>query len=146
MWVLPDSYGGNGVEVTTDGSSDVGLWSWTALEVSGLGAKPYVDARSQGSGNTGSVAYSSGQTGATRVNNELVLAAVASGVGASLPGSPWTSVNDVYGGIGYQVQAASNQRYIWADNLNSHDAFVAAVACIAAAPASRSAVKRRRRR
>ena len=145
MWVLPDTYGGNGVEVTTDGSSDVGLWAWSALEVSGLGARPYVDAESRSVGGTASVAYSSGQTGSTRVNNELVIAAVASGAGASLPGSPWITVNDLYGGVGYQVQSTSSHRYLFADNLNTPDSWVAAAACIAAAPPRRAASRRRRR-
>jgi hypothetical protein len=147
VWVMPDCLGNNGVGFGSF-PSGVGLWDFTALEVTGLGAQPVVDTQSSGSGPSSSTAYSSGWSGNTTVEDELIVAAISSGGGVinELPGSPWVNFNDVYGGSGYIEQTTAGESYIWAGQLNSTGSWVAGVAAIRAQSVTAATSRRRRRR
>jgi hypothetical protein len=137
VWQLPDLAGGAAsFALTPSGGtvdSNVGI---IALEVSGMGTTPALDAGatpnpSPGSGN--SAAVSSGTTGAITSSPELILGLGAQFGGVlTLPGAPWGGLLTPSGfcAAGWQVAASSGGTYAYAPATSVTESWYASVAAL----------------
>src|SRR5581483_4711143 len=96
-WMLPDLAGGAAsIGITASGGVVDGNVGMVAIEVSGLGAAPQLDAGATPNPEVTALAsgtVASGPTGAITASPELILGmAVIFGATFAAPGSPWTSL------------------------------------------------------
>lgn len=137
IWLLPNTGGGAtsfGLSLTNGvtANSQIGLLAW---EVSGLGTLPALDQSHTGSGAGASA--SSGTTGATTVDAEIVLGVIMGLDGLTgTPASPAGYANQNIGGAqdasvgGYQIQSSSGSTYAYANANGGSNVWAAAVVTV----------------
>jgi hypothetical protein len=140
LWQLPGLAGGAAsVALTNSGGTVDGNVGMIAIEVSGLGAAPVLDAGATPNPETGngtSSSPASGSTGDITTAPELILAlAVGFGIGLTLPGGAWSGLltTSDFCAAGWQVAASSGGSYSYAPSGSSSGSWFAGVAALEAA-------------